>query len=350
MIFFSFLGLVACPGNYSNVNHIDGNRENNHVDNLEWVTQSMNTQHSYDTNDKRVGNHRGICHYSDLERTNLITMFPTLLHASEQLNLETSVILKILNEPNKNSPPYLGYEKVYVHNFDETGFEPIKDHPKYMIHRDSRIYSKKTKRFMKFQVVNGYYTLILDKPRLSVHRLIAIQFLPNPENKNMVNHKDGNKLNNHVDNLEWATDSENQIHAALNNSSRVRCVNQYSLTGEFIMQHRAIKSAYDLLGIVDKGNNIIKCCNHTFKSMYGWIWRYDGDETPIVPVVKPDAIKLTKLCIVQYTTDDKFVEKFTTYEAATAKLGLSKEELAQHCIDKSVYNHNGVDYKFMKNI
>ena len=61
----------------------------------------------------------------------------------------------------------------------------------------------------------GYYFVRLSKKESLkyVHRLVAKAFIPNPKDKPQVNHKDGNKLNNHINNLEWVTASENQLHA-----------------------------------------------------------------------------------------------------------------------------------------
>ena len=72
-------------------------------------------------------------------------------------------------------------------------------------------YNKKEKQ------KNGYFVVNLAKDDngnwIRVHRLVAEAFIPNPENKKEVNHKDGNKLNNKVDNLEWVTHQENCLHA-----------------------------------------------------------------------------------------------------------------------------------------
>ncbi len=70
----------------------------------------------------------------------------------------------------------------------------------------------------------------------SVHRLVGFAFIPNPDNKPEINHKDGNPLNNHVSNLEWCTRRENALHAWANNLNHQA---RKSLTPERVREIRA---------------------------------------------------------------------------------------------------------------
>lgn len=104
--------------------------------------------------------------------------------------------------------------------------KPIKGYEKlYSATEQGLIYSHKSKRFLKLiQEKNGYNTVTLYKnnkgKKTLVHRIIAKTFIDNPLIKPMVNHKDLNKQNNCVSNLEWVTAQENIIHATNNG---IRC-------------------------------------------------------------------------------------------------------------------------------
>ena len=67
-------------------------------------------------------------------------------------------------------------------------------------------------KILKHQILNGYKAVNIYKRTKKIHRLVAAAFVPNPENKPSVNHKDGDKLNNCASNLEWVTHSENIRH------------------------------------------------------------------------------------------------------------------------------------------
>lgn len=90
---------------------------------------------------------------------------------------------------------------------------------RYRIYEDGEVWSVVSQKFLKQDVSKGYrrVTLSIDgkTKRFQVHRLVAMYFIENPLNKPCVNHIDGDKENNCINNLEWCTYSENEKHSYL---------------------------------------------------------------------------------------------------------------------------------------
>lgn len=134
----------------------------------------------------------------------------------------------------------------------------------------------------------GYLTLSLTKnckrKTVSVHRIVALTFIPNPNNLPQINHKDGNKLNNNVENLEWVTNYDNMQHSiklGLRKNSYKKgkehfksvIVNQYDLEHNFIKQWYCVNDIERKLGFNNK--NICACCRKKRPTAYGYIWEYN---------------------------------------------------------------------------
>lgn len=123
---------------------------------------------------------------------------------------------------------------------------------------------------------DGYFVVNLRKNGkgtvFQVHRLVAEAFIPNPENLPTVNHKDGEKTNNHVSNLEWASYGENNVHALKHGLRRPRGnrVLQYSVDGEFLNEYISGAQAARDLGI--SYGMISHCLNGRARTAGGFVW------------------------------------------------------------------------------
>ena len=144
---------------------------------------------------------------------------------------------------------------------------------------DGRVKSLNKGIFIKQFVKKGYATVVIyvDSVRTNffVHRLVAKQFIPNPENKPEVNHIDGNKLNNNVSNLEWVSKSENIRHAIdtglMTYKTGVNHHNSRSVLSSSGVEYGSlIEASKDVKG---DSSAIIRAIRSGTKA-YGYYWQY----------------------------------------------------------------------------
>ena len=164
---------------------------------------------------------------------------------------------------------------------DKEIWKPIEGFDGYEISSHGRVrsFKNKTPRILKTSSCRGYRVLILRKDGKSygckIHRLVAEAFIPNPDNLPCVNHKDENKANNNVSNLEWCSIAYNNNY----NDRTIRIaqkksipVYQYTISGDFVKQWESSKDAADHYGCTRE--NIQLVCRGKANTAVGFKWSY----------------------------------------------------------------------------
>jgi len=283
------LAFISNPENKTDVNHMDKNKHNNNICNLEWNTRRENNIHSK-LNVIITTNKNKPIYRIDKNTNEILEKYNSIELAAEWVfslgltktthngrNAIGNVISGLSNTAYgfrwklENTNQSLGEEiwkQVIIENV-------INYEKKYFVSNLGRFKNSSGIIMDNYKVnENGYIRVFIFNKTYTLHRLIGFAFLENSENKEQVNHIDGNKLNNCVSNLAWVTNQENQLHKfkiGLGNNY-TRKITQYDLEMNKITDFNSIVEASKTLNIGK--SNIRGVLTNNRKTAGGFIFKY----------------------------------------------------------------------------
>ena len=279
----TFIGPKPSPKH--SVNHIIGTNKTgagNSVSNLEWSTQSEQMKHAY-ASGLTFGSSKGVIQLS-LKDGSEIAKFSSATAAAASLGHKQSrSTISVVCRGTGKQESALGFGW----KFAETGIIDVcrddeewkcliwegNEVEDYQVSSHGRV--KRNGRLLNPKIEKGKYVRVNlsighDNPTASVHILVAMAFIPNPDNKPEVNHIDEEVSNSHVSNLEWVTGRENMIH------SRGVNVKQFTKDGLFVKEYNSINELKEVLK-KDNVAHISACCRGRKKTAYGFKWQYSDN-------------------------------------------------------------------------
>jgi hypothetical protein len=321
------------------VRHIDGDGLNNEVENLEWSTRKDIMKKAYDEGEIMRAS-RSVAQYS--KDGEYIRSFESVQEASKEAGCSSQYMSRICAEKKEYSGCMWLYEeeKDVPTKKELRQMKTLSDHPAYKISRDGKIYSALTNRYLcQTDRRDGYCRICIQGKKYYVHNLMAREFFGPPPHTlivPVVNHKDGNKSNNTIENLEWIEFSGNISHAHENDliPAKLPPVIRYDLEGKEIARYKNVATA--AREVDKKHSSILAACHKKDRvnTIADSIWRFQTD--PLKPGEIKD-IKPGKRPIVQYGSDGKKISEYRSITDAFRSTGVDVGSIVRACQNKSTY-------------
>lgn len=294
---------IPNPNNLPFVNHKDENKNNNNVDNLEWCDCKYNNLYSIKLGKKKIVavdlegevwkniiNEYYVSSYGRFKSKDRLLRpqirknknFYKLNHRYKRADI---IVYNIFHNTNV---------KTIIHRDDNTLNDKldnldiptvkslkneiwktflVKDNNEYQVSNFGRV-KNKYKILTLQKDFDGYISVKILGKSYKVHRLIAQLFIPNPNNLPIVNHKDGNKSNYNINNLEWVDISKNTLHSCYILKNKIKRVYCEELKTEYENAIVAAQEVYSNTDIKKSSYLIRRCCRGEQKSYKKLHWKY----------------------------------------------------------------------------
>lgn len=325
------------PLNKPTVNHKNMIRTDNHKDNLEWSSYSEQNLNKK-KNNTIAGTKIWKC---DMNTGQKIQLYDSIRHALESVN---EINVKQTYKITKNMDSAYGFKWKYDNEELENEIWHVLD-PKfinniegYSISNYGRIKNNKNKIFDGNSDMRGYRNIKIGNSNINIHTLMGKVFFSSSENNDInmvINHKDGNKSNNKLENLELITQSENIKHAYVNGlitKLNKRSVIQVDYKFNVVKEYDSLTEAETITGInrgvihhAIKNNNV----GHGFR-WFSTLEQFTKEKETL-------EWKKTFFKVIQCSKSGEFLDCFDSYPEAYLKTGVSKSNISRSCKEQKAY-------------
>ena len=250
------------------VDHIDRNKQNNNIDNLRFATRIEQN------NNRTIGIRQSGYSKQKIIQYDLNYIFikewENMYQITKILNINKKLISRVCLNQRKSTKGFI-FKYKQIDDYENEIWEELNCN-NIIINISSFGRIKKKDKIIQPSNLNGYLRVKINKKSFMVHRLVALVFINNPDNKLIVNHKDLNKNNNNVYNLEWSTHSENTQHYFSITKNQCKQVLQFDSNNNLINTYYSLKEAANSINI-NYPQNLSKKIKDG-KLYHGFYWKF----------------------------------------------------------------------------